>query len=133
MVRIYLLASLCLVALGATMGWMLKPERGEPVSVQAETKQSQIQTVTKTVIKTVKPDGTVTEVSTENTRSKDVSTKSTKTDTSQPKPNYRLGANTDYKLNYGVTVGRRLVGNLWLDSTFKPSTKDLTLGFSYEF
>ena len=132
MVRIYLLASLCLVALGATMGWMLKPERSQPVSVQAETKQQEVKVVTRTVIKTVKPDGTVTERTVENTRSDNVSIKRQNIDTS-PKSQYRVGVQTDLNLRYTATAGRRLIGNLWLDSTFKPSTKDLTLGFSYEF
>lgn len=129
MVRIYLLASLCLVAIGAAMGWMLKPSSREPVRVQAETKQSEVKVVTRTVIKTVKPDGTVVvkEVEKRSLTNKSLSKPSL------PRPDYRVGVQTGLDLKYTATAGRRLIGNLWLDSSFKPSTKDLTLGLSIEF
>ena len=130
MVRIYLLASLCLVALGATMGWMLKPSSREPVRVQAETKQSQVKVVTRTVIKTVKPDGTV--VVKEVERNLEKSQKLSKIQP-VPRPDYRVGVQTGLDLKYTATAGRRLIGNLWLDSSFKPSTKDVTIGLSIEF
>lgn len=130
MARIYILASLCLVALGATLGWVLKPERGVPASVQAEVKQTQVKTVTRTVVKTVKPDGTVVVRETDTNR-----TQSQKTDrsVSPPKTEYRVGVQTGLDLKLTATAGRRLFGNLWLDSAFKPSTKDVTIGLSYEF
>lgn len=128
MVRIYLLASLCLVALGATMGWMLKPSGGLTAPIQAEVKEQEVKVVTRTVIKTVKPDGTVVIKEVEK-----ASNKVTKASKPLPRPDYRVGVQTGLDLKYTATAGRRLIGNLWLDSAFKPSTKDVTLGLSYEF
>lgn len=129
MVRIYILAGLCLVAIGACIGWSVKPERSQPTAVQAEVKQSQVKVVTRTVIKTVKPDGTVITKEVE----KESLTKKESSKPSLPKPDYRVGVQTGLDLRYTVTAGRRLLGDLWLDSAFKPSTKDITAGFSYEF
>ena len=107
---------------------MLKPAGRISQPVQAETKQTQVQTVTRTVVKTVKPDGTVVV--------KEVEKKQDKTKTAAkplPRPDYRVGLHTGIDLRPTVSAGRRLFGSLWVESTFKPSTKDVTIGLSYEF
>ena len=129
MARAIIFGSLCII-LGAGLGWVLKPSGHQPVRAQTEEKQTQVKTVTRTIVKTVKPDGTV--VIKEIAKERDEAKSLTKTKP-LPRLDYRLGIASGLDLRYIVTAGRRLVGNLWLDASFKPSTKDATIGLSYEF
>lgn len=131
MARIYLFAGLCLFALGAALGWVLKPSGSVTAPVQTAKVETQVKTVTRTVVKTVKPDGTVVTRETDKVIDKHID-KDVKV-TTIPRPEYRVGVQTGIDLRPTVTAGRRLFGNVWLDSSFKPSTKDVTIGLSYEF
>jgi hypothetical protein len=85
-----------------------------------------------TVIRTVKPDGTVIE----ERRTEDRSG----TKTIVKLPTYSLGifAVKDFNKkitdmpDYGASVGYRLLGNFWAESSFLPSQKIFTLGLRLE-
>lgn len=130
MTKYYLLSALLL---GGFLGWRLKPVPIQvPQGTQAEAKQEQVKVVTRTVIKTVKPDGTVVTEEVVKDLNKSKALVKTKAE-SLPKPDYRVGVQTGLDLRYTFTTGRRLVGNVWLDGSYKPSTKEFTLGVAVEF
>lgn len=100
-----------------------------------------------TVIKTIKPDGTVIEENrsedkqiidhiTYVERDKVVYTKPTLS-------NYSLGVMATKSLNsfdlmhlkpdYSITAGYRAIGEFWLDSAYTPSTNTVSLGISFKF
>lgn len=89
---------------------------------------------TRTVVKTVRPDGTtiVKEVDTNRSQSKN----SVKT-VSVPLSQYRLGVKThsglDFKPSVEATAGYRLGNSTWLESGYNIQRKELSLGVSVEF
>jgi hypothetical protein len=117
-----------------------------------------VQKEEKTNLKTVvvkKPDGTTVTTTTENTdtttatKSKTVATetKTSKTDTKSADailPKYRAGVFAGRALpdlldkplqkpDYGVQAAYRVIGPVWVDTTYNFSNKELTLGASVEF
>lgn len=100
-----------------------------------------------TVIRTVKPDGTVTEITKTEEKSRDteIDTRSTSTDTKSLASNYSLGVKywlpisvdiinpSQYSLGgLEVTGGYRLVGDSWLDLGVKLD-RSVALGLSVKF
>jgi hypothetical protein len=88
-------------------------------------------TVTHTVV--TKPDGTVTDTTTQNNvEVKDVQ----KIRTIQTK--FKLGLRTEYDFNtrrftYTGEFSRRIYGGVWGDIGYNPQLRQVTAGFSYEF
>jgi hypothetical protein len=107
------------------------------------------------IVTVKKPDGTIVTTETENTDtttktdSKTVSTEKKDTTIKETAANgsqatYRLGAFAAWSLpeladkpfqkpDYGVQAAYRLIGPVWLDSTYNFGNKELSLGASVEF
>jgi hypothetical protein len=128
MVRACVYVGLVCLLLGAIAGWKLKPEAEGRLITAVQ--RGKTVTVTKTVEKETKPDGTVTERTTTR-RAKTV--KQAAAATPIPRPDYRVGIHSRQDLTPSVSAGRRLFGNVWLEGSYHPHSKSATLGFSYEF
>lgn len=87
----------------------------------------------KTITKIVKPDGTV--ITEEKTEDKQGS--QTKT-AEKPLSRYSAGIITQsrydrYNINYGATIGMRLVDNFWIKGSFVPADKQLAVIIEFQF
>ena len=119
-------------------------EKEKIVAVEVEKKQ--IKTNKNTVIVT-KPDGTKTETITENTETKEETAKNTTKESTSvvaKASRYRLGVFAERDISdllkkplvspsLGVSAGAKVIGDVWIDSTYNFSTKDLTIGVSIQF
>lgn len=100
-----------------------------------------------TIIKTVKPDGTIIEE--RKNEDKQIQEHITYVDREKlvyTKPvlsNYSLGVMVtkslsinsliNFKPDYSITAGYRAIGEFWLDTAYTPSTDTISLGISFKF
>lgn len=164
----YGIGLLALFALGALYGHSTaKPltiETVRTVTVQAEAKVVEKivyvdRIVTKTVTTTKKPDGTVVTQEIDKTEDKDktadiakdtktltASTEKTVEQVADRQKNYMVGYYKGLRVNLGVQggqevlIGRRLVGDLWINAGFsniqvqgQPQRNEGIIGFSYQW
>ena len=127
-----LISVLCVVAWNKTHPVPVSPIAQVAAVANVTTTQTvSDHTVTHTVV--TKPDGTVTDTTTQN----NVEVKDEqKIRTIQTK--FKLGLRTEYdfntrRLTYTGEFSRRIYGGVWGDIGYNPQLKTVTVGFSYEF
>lgn len=141
----YKLLGIILLVLGAALGGYFYGKGNKEVQTITIEGKKEVQIVEriKTVTRTVKPDGTITETTetkdkTENTKEKTRETE-TVSKPSLSKYSLSLGLHINYedvlKLSkptydkYYVGAGVRVLAlPLWLETTYTPATRDITLG-----
>jgi hypothetical protein len=115
----------------------------KPVETVREVKgETKVVEHTVTVTKVVKPDGTVTTVTTTDDKAVDKKTDSIASSPVAVQPGWSLGVAYRPDLAHvlthqwdawEVTGGRRLLGNSWVDATLNPLRKEVSIGIRYEF
>lgn len=129
----YIVAALGVAFLG---GFFLKQRVTPPCPVLTATKAVvQEKVITHTVVKTVRPDGTVIVKTVE--RDLDKSEKTSSNQTTTPLAQYRVGgkvhSGVDFKPSIEPIVGYRLNNSTWLEGGYNIQKKELSLGVSLEF
>ena len=130
---VYAVGILAALLLGGYVGYRLAPRPEVRTVSGPETVREVVRTVTVT-----KPGKeTVVTRTEERLVNKGSSTRTESAPKTVPRPDYRIGVQVrPSQAEIGevkVTAGRRLVGNVWGETTYDVKRKEITLGVSVEF
>lgn len=133
-----ILSIVCLLTGAGLASWLVPPKEVVRVETRTEIVEVEVQTGTRETTRTQSPDGTVVETEKETFRIETdrLATDSTNIEIEKPRQNdWHVSIRSDFHDEYGVTIERRILGNIhvggFVNGNLNKQTYGLSLGFSF--